>query len=236
MGVQNSPTDSATSFFGVNAERFLSRYQNSPAFVERYQLWTEKLANYIVPEIKVLDIGCGPGVFSFFLATKNCKVMGIDGSAEMIALCNLQKKNHPNMNVSFKVDIFPFKTIPREYQDVQLVIASSVFEYINDLEAALIAVKMVLAPGGIFMLSMPNGECLYRKLERICFRVFKVPSYYKYVKHLVTPKQFNQLMKKHGFSCLDSAYYGCSFPNLIKHIFPLKRKEPLFLGIYKKVL
>jgi hypothetical protein len=82
---------------------------------------------------------------------------------------------------------------------------------------------------------MPNAECFYRKLEKKIFCIFKAPRYYKYVKHLVVQKQFNKLMKKHGFSFIDSAYYGCSFPGLMKRILPSKRREPLFLGIYKKI-
>lgn len=61
-----------------------------------------QIKNFIEPDSKVIDVGCGTGRFSFFIADKSKSVLGVDISERNInrAKKNLLKK--PHNKVSFR--------------------------------------------------------------------------------------------------------------------------------------
>jgi 2-polyprenyl-3-methyl-5-hydroxy-6-metoxy-1,4-benzoquinol methylase len=65
------------------ARNFDQKYSTSRNFTERYAIWTNVIDKYSNLSLSVLDIGCGSGVFTFYSAEKNNKVIGIDASKEM---------------------------------------------------------------------------------------------------------------------------------------------------------
>ncbi|NIO44339.1 MAG: methyltransferase domain-containing protein [Candidatus Aenigmarchaeota archaeon] len=44
----------------------------------------DKIVSMVKPNSKVLDAGCGSGIIPFLLSKKNCKIVGIDKSADCI--------------------------------------------------------------------------------------------------------------------------------------------------------
>ena len=72
--------------------------------------------NAILNEIKwkgkkVIDVGCGTGLFAFHVAKKGAKVLGIDYSDEAINEAT-QKYKHPNLTYK-KFDVS--KKLPEKY-------------------------------------------------------------------------------------------------------------------------
>ena len=48
----------------------------------------------------VIDLGCGAGLFSFYLSLKyNCQIIGIDYSKDAIKLCQNNKKKFVNKKI-----------------------------------------------------------------------------------------------------------------------------------------
>ena len=224
----------AIDFHSYTAVEFDGKYEKSPQFQERYQVWTSLFKQYIKPEMKVLDAGCGSGIFSIHLSLKKCRVVGIDGSAKMIELC---KKNSQakNLDISFQQMILPFERIDKfEKQDV--ILCSSVLEYIADYERIILQFKELLSPKGILIISMPNKESWYRKIEKYIFKLTGQPSYYQYIQHILTEKYFSKRLEYYGFELQRIVYY----PNttILSRLLKLsgvneKYTNTMFVGVYK---
>ncbi|MGE5582542.1 MAG: class I SAM-dependent methyltransferase [Bacillota bacterium] len=197
----------AVEWFSQHAEEFDSRYQDNKIFRERYEIWTKTISKFSDPSYKVLDIGCGSGVFSFFSAGLNSEVIGIDGSDEMINLCERRKAKLNIKNVSFlKADIYSLEKGP--VGKVDLIICSSVLEYLDDLDASLKIIAALLKKNGVLIASLPNKSSIYRKMEPFLFKILGRPRYYKYVKNVLTLNKISLKVKESGFSLLESMYYA----------------------------
>jgi len=89
---------------------------------------------------KVLDIGCGAGIYAKHMTKKGAKVKGFDISDEMLRLA---KQDNPKLDLRkgscYKI---PFK------EKFDIAIAPLVLDYISDLGKALRQVKKVLKKGG----------------------------------------------------------------------------------------
>jgi len=60
-----------------------------------------EIKNVIEPNSSVIDVGCGTGRFSFTIADKANKVVGIDLSSKNITTANQTLQKNPNNKISF---------------------------------------------------------------------------------------------------------------------------------------
>ena len=60
-----------------------------------------EIKNLIEPNSSIIDVGCGTGRFSFTIADKAKKVVGIDLSSKNIAAANQTLQKNPNNKISF---------------------------------------------------------------------------------------------------------------------------------------
>ncbi|MHA2380410.1 MAG: methyltransferase domain-containing protein [Candidatus Thorarchaeota archaeon] len=59
----------------------------------------ERILEFVKPEMRVLDLGCGPGLFAMEAAHKGAEVIGIDSNANMIALAKMRAASLENAPV-----------------------------------------------------------------------------------------------------------------------------------------
>jgi len=103
---------------------------------------------------KILDIGCGVGTISLYLANNGHKVYGIDISNNAIKSCTESaKKLQLENKAHFKVVDFPNK-IPNEKFDLILFI--EVIEHLKNDKLALRKIFSLLKRGGIAIISTPS--------------------------------------------------------------------------------
>ncbi|OUL21185.1 SAM-dependent methyltransferase [Nostoc sp. T09] len=96
---------------------------------------------------KILDIGCGTGVFSRLLAQRADQVTAVDLSPKMIEVAQEQSQSYPN--IDFQVaDILQWQ-FPVEYFDA---IASIATVHHLPLEVLLPKIQAALKPGGKFLI------------------------------------------------------------------------------------
>ena len=223
---------SAIDFHGEIAEQFDRRYESSIAFLERFNVWTNLLDQYVNPVDRVLDLGCGSGIFSNYLAEKGCIVTGIDGSEAMIALCN-QKKT--GVNVHYVVQSLPL-SYPANYVPQDVVIMSSLLEYIPDMEQMLQQVRDLLKPNGLLIISIPNQLSLYRRVERRLFRLTGWPAYFAYIRHSSTEAIFSRHLSELGFDRIEATFFSSHDPisRLLKPFLTRQYVNNLFVGVYRK--
>jgi glycosyltransferase involved in cell wall biosynthesis/ubiquinone/menaquinone biosynthesis C-methylase UbiE len=226
----------AIDFHSDTAVEFDGKYVQSSQFQQRYQVWTMLLDQYIKPEMKVMDAGCGSGVFSIYLALKKCIVLGIDGSEKMIELCK-KYSQAKNLAISFQQAILPFDNVDNfDKQDV--ILCSSVLEYITDYEIVIEQFKELLNSNGILIISMPNRDSWYRKIEKYIFKLTEKPPYYKYIQHILTEKDFSKRLKYYGFELQEFTYYPNTtiFSRLLKLVgVNEKNTNTMFVGVYKLI-
>src|SRR5262249_36783101 len=67
-----------------------------------------------------------------------------------------------------------WKRLPFKNQSFDAIIASSTFEYLDDVDGVLGECARILVPSGKLILSVPNTRHLLRELER-CFRILAMP-------------------------------------------------------------
>ncbi len=73
-----------------------------------YRFIVNIIDQYIESKKKILDIGCGAGTLSLYLANKNKNVFGIDISNKAIVSCKISaRKLNLDKNATFKVMNFP---------------------------------------------------------------------------------------------------------------------------------
>lgn len=99
---------------------------------------------------KVLEIGCGTGIFTNKLSASGATIIAVDLSPDFIARAK-QEVTAPN--ITFKVDDIHKLSFPDREFDV--VAGSSVLHHL-DLAIALKEINRVLKPGGILVLTEPN--------------------------------------------------------------------------------
>lgn len=222
----------AVAFHDEQARAFAERYTTSAAFRDRFRVWTELFAQYVRPTNTVLDLGCGSGIFCRHLTEAGCTVTGVDGSAAMIALCNEQ---NAWPTVRFVKALLPL-TNPASFAPVDVILLSSVLEYMDDLPGMLRQTHTLLNPGGLLFISMPNQQSLYRVLEHTLFRLTGKPAYYAHVQHVVTARDFGREVAKAGFESVDLVYFARADPvsRLLKWLLPPHLVNTLFVGVYQK--
>jgi glycosyltransferase involved in cell wall biosynthesis/2-polyprenyl-3-methyl-5-hydroxy-6-metoxy-1,4-benzoquinol methylase len=224
----------AIDFHSAIALDFKSNFQKSEQFTQRFQVWTSLFEKYIKPKMSVLDAGCGAGVFSHYLAKKGCEVVGIDGAENMIRLCNKVEESN-NLDLVFYQEILPFKNVEK-YGSKDVIICSSVLEYIDNYEKIIAQFAQILNNQGFLIVSMPNRESWYRQIEKYIFRFTGKPNYYKYSKHLINENEFSDALKKHGFERKEVVFYP--HLNQVSRLlnclgFSEKKLMPLFVGVYR---
>lgn len=109
----------------------------------------------------ILDIGCGSGTISLYLASKGYSVKGIDISRAAINTCKNSAKNMMLKNVKFEILEFP-KKIPTGKYD--LIFFSEVIEHLPNDELALKRIHTLLNYNGTLFLSTPSKNAPLYKL------------------------------------------------------------------------
>lgn len=179
----------AVAWHSQIATDFDNAYRRSAMFRERQELWGRLIRAWLVEGGRVLDAGCGSGVLSFEAAQAGGAVTGFDASPDMVALAQAKSTqglpHAPQFRVARLEGIAAFGE-----GDFDLVLSSSVLEYVNDLDAALQGLARALKPGGVLLVSLPNGGSAYRLFERAIFMLTGRPKYRAFVRNVPTPASF----------------------------------------------
>jgi len=152
-----------------------------------------------------LDAGCGPGLFTFFIAERfpEAHISGYDISPKDIDLCNKNKIRKEINNTTFEpIDLRNLY----ETENYDFVFSIDVLEHIRGNLVVLRNIYNALEPGGIFYLAMPYEPghrhllpCRYNK------------NYIDWAKREHIGEQYNlstitKLLCQLGFTVLDARY------------------------------
>jgi ubiquinone/menaquinone biosynthesis C-methylase UbiE len=148
--------------FDALASRYAARYHNPTPLAFEHVHRMELLTRFAVekqPE-SVLDAGCGPGVVLSALGRQlpNSRLVGVDLSASML------KEAAENGFLARRLLQADVENLPFQEASFDLVYALGVINFLEDPALFLGSVGRVLKPGGYFVFTYPNKDCINRTL------------------------------------------------------------------------
>ncbi|HEX4695923.1 class I SAM-dependent methyltransferase [Sphingomonas sp.] len=222
--------ETAISWHDSIAPSFRDGYERSAGFRDRLRTWGGLIARYARPGDRAIDAGCGAGTLSFEAAKIVASVEGIDGSPRMIELARETAAARGVKNVSF--DVVLFESLSDRAGGYDLVLCSSVLEYLPDLAVELARLAALLRHDGRIIVSLPNGRSRYRRLERLAYRLTRRPRYYRHVRHVPSAAQVRDTLQGIGLSVLDMVYYAePPLPRALRWIAGSRRRRKTMFAI-----
>jgi len=139
--------------FNVNFwNRVAKKYSKSPiADEEAYQQKLELTREYLTPETKLLEFGCGTGSTAILHAPLVAQIEAIDISVNMLEIAKHKATTEQINNIHFQEA--SINTFVAEDGSFDIIIGMSILHLLEDKEAALEKVYKMLKPGGIFISS-----------------------------------------------------------------------------------
>jgi 2-polyprenyl-3-methyl-5-hydroxy-6-metoxy-1,4-benzoquinol methylase len=189
------------------ARDFDAKYQTSSSFRERLAVWSALIDEFARGQFDVLDAGCGSGVFAALAARRSRFVLGFDASAEMIELAEARCRAAGLRNTAFRVAALEQPNIFGNSR-FDLILCSSVLEYVEDYWRAFDWLVAALKPGGAIILSMPNGDSFWRKGEKVIHSLTGWPRYFAHVRNVPKSAEVRDGLKARGMEVLSMKFYA----------------------------
>jgi len=141
------------------------RYHRAPARMSDLDLQlrlqsavslVESLVGNQFKRVRLLDVGCGTGDFLREIRYSHVEAVGVDRVPEMVAAAARTNPRH----LFYLGDA---ERLPFQDGAAEIVVSLGVLEYVSNPSIVLQELSRVLVPEGHLVLSIPNGECLFRK-------------------------------------------------------------------------
>jgi 2-polyprenyl-3-methyl-5-hydroxy-6-metoxy-1,4-benzoquinol methylase len=215
--IQEVATD-AVRYHASLAEGWERRYRKR-SFQMRYAVLLKSLQGCDLAGTLWLDAGCGTGTLARWLATRGCRVLGVDAASEMVAAAN---QSAQSQNYSDRLSFVRITTIARlalDDRSLDGILCSSVLEYVPDPGACLTEFARVLKPGGLLLVSVPNRNSIVRRMQLACHRLGSllgqsVCKFLDYSRHQYSRTEFERLLAHAGFSREKLVPFGSPLPGL----------------------
>lgn len=166
-----------------------------------------------VKNLKVLDAGCGSGIYANMVAKRGAKVVGIDVSEEMIKIAS--EETPKELGVEYTVgDLYK---LPFQDGSFNLIICTYVLENIESLDKVFDEFNRVLTPQGRCILSISHPlRAQSTKSKKEDKEIWVIEDYYEagmrksdFGSGMIVPKykrtleEYVKAIKKSGFVVTD---------------------------------
>jgi ubiquinone/menaquinone biosynthesis C-methylase UbiE len=133
-------------------DRIASRYSRQPIKDEAtYQKKLEVTREYLRPDMKVLEFGCGTGSTAILHAPYVEHILATDVSPRMIEIANDKAVSEDIDNVTF--ECAAVDTLSVSDQSLDAVMGHNILHLVAEWEETIAKVYRMLKPGGIFITS-----------------------------------------------------------------------------------
>ncbi len=146
-----------------------------------------KLLKNLLPDGRLLEIGCGAGHFLDMARAAGYEVAGVEMDNESGGYA----KKHYNLDVQ----VSPVETAELPASYFNIVTLFKVFEHLTEPMACLNKIKQTLAPGGYCIIQVPNFSCFESKLMGRYWCYLDPP---RHLSHF-SPNTLTNMLKKAGF-------------------------------------
>jgi ubiquinone/menaquinone biosynthesis C-methylase UbiE len=164
------------ALFNRKATSWPGKYGPGGALLPRLERLVARLSEVSPPPGKMLDFGCATGEIAVAIHRMGYDVTGCDIAEEMLEVA---RRTHTGTAVEW-IRLTPgWRALPFKDCGFDGAVASSVFEYVVDVQYVATELSRVLRPGGILLLSVPNPFNFVRRLEgllRMAVSNHRLPS------------------------------------------------------------
>lgn len=144
---------------------------------------------------KILDLGCGSGDLSIFLAKKGADVIGIDYSKNAIEIANEKLFRENNFKGKLKFYLMDAKKISFEENEFDIVVSIDLFEHLypEELEVVFKKISYVLGKDGILLVHTEPNK-FYLNFTHP-FYVYPISSLLIWINKKISKKNYPNLPK-----------------------------------------
>ena len=158
------------------------------------------MASFRQPPGRLLDVGCGPGLFLEEARRQGWDVRGV----ELARWACEEARNRLGAAVVEQGDTLQLLKLNLGTFDV--VAALDVIEHVSDPRSFLIQLSAMLRPGGLLVLTLPRWDSLVARLWRKHWRlIFSAHLFY------FTSRALQRLLSQVGFKTLRVKWYWRDF-------------------------
>src|ERR1700716_2773643 len=123
------------ALFNAKAATWNEKYRSAGPLAFRIAGFRRLLLARLPTNSKVLDLGCGTGAIASALSASGFRVTACDIAEEMV---EAGKRIHGPSNVEWRLLPLDWKQIPFDTCSFDAIVASSVLEYLPNLDAVLV--------------------------------------------------------------------------------------------------
>jgi len=135
-------------------DRIARKYFNSPIEDEAaYQLKLAKTREYLSPQSRVIEFGCGTGMTALSHAPHVREIVATDISEEMLELARGRARDSGYDGENLRFELADIDTYDGDAGSFDAVLCLSVLHLVADRAHALANVRRVLKPGGYLISS-----------------------------------------------------------------------------------
>ena len=147
---------------------------------------------------RVLDAGCGTGIYSIELAKKGAFVAGLDASSGMLEWARVKAGR-----AGLKIDFIQADALKIPFPDghFDLVISVCMLCFVKEREAALLEMKRVLRPGGRAVIALLNSRSPWALMRR-AKGLFRKSVYNN--ADFLSPRAIESELRKAGFKDIET--------------------------------
>ena len=177
-------------------------YDDKHSFVFKYG---EDLVDFLLPEDgeRILDLGCGTGYLTNFIASSGANVVGIDKSLEMI---NKARASYPSLE---------FKVLPGEEfqfeEHFDAIFSNAALHWMLENEKVIDCMYRNLKPTGRIVLEMGgknNVENIITALKESLIKNGFSANAATQVWYFPSEIEYTELLEKRGFKVTYSAHFS----------------------------
>lgn len=179
------------------------------------------------PDI-VLDLGCGNGQNTIKISSRVKKIVGVDYDTKALKQARESVRQQNISNIIF-IQSDLEKKLPLPANSFDKVIFLDTLEHLRNDHTALLEVYRVLKQEGLLLISLPNSQTSWKKLQRkYSLNSYADPDHKKEYTRL----QAIKLLKSLGFNILETSTITCDTP-----LAPLiDLAGGLSLSLYRKLI
>lgn len=111
---------------------------------------------------RILDVGCGSGLFLHMAAGRGFTPLGVEPKERMV-------KAARNRGVDVRIGLFPAVLKPNER--FHAIFFNDVLEHIGPAAETLAACKQYLEPGGLVVVNVPDSHGLFFRVASLAYRL-----------------------------------------------------------------
>jgi SAM-dependent methyltransferase len=226
--------------FNQKARSWHRKYGPRRKLNSRVEQFTRRLSELCLPPSDILDLGCGTGQIAAAIGQRGYRVTACDFAEDMV---DIARSNHTGTAVKWVCLKPDWEVLPFEDGSFDGIVASSVFEYLVDVQSVAAELARVLRPEGVLLLTVPNPFHPVRKLEAwmrsmllrhrlsLLHRVHRIDSYTAYLelsRNRFEAQGWHAVLSAARFAALDAIDFS-------EQAWRNQAQAPLVLLVVKKL-